>query len=96
MTVVTEKALQEAIVEASGYLGYRHFHAFDMRRSDSGFPDLILLRQRDGRRFAIECKTERGKPTQAQLDWLSLFAACGIPSMIVRPSDLDNVLEMLR
>jgi hypothetical protein len=93
---MTEKQLQEAVIEAAGYLGYRHFHAFDMRRSDVGFPDLLLLRERDGRCYAIECKSSTGRPTSAQLDWIAAFAACGIPAMIVRPIDLDTVLEMLK
>ena len=93
---MTEKELQQAVVQAAGYLGYRHFHPYDMRRSDAGWPDLILLRERDGRRYALELKTEKGKPTDAQLDWLATFAACGIPSMIVRPDDLDMLLETLR
>lgn len=33
---MTEKQLMESIVEAAGYLGYRHMHVFDMRRSDDG------------------------------------------------------------
>jgi len=93
---LTEKVLQEAVIKAAGYLGYRHFHAFSMIRSDAGFPDLILLRERDGRRFAIELKTERGKVSPAQTDWLAAFSTCGIPAFVVRPKDLDWLLETLR
>ncbi len=93
---MTEKALQEAIIEAAGYLGYRSYHTHDSRRSEPGFPDLILLRERDGRRFAIELKTERGKVSPAQTDWLTAFSTCGIPAFVVRPRDLDWLLEILR
>lgn len=93
---MTEKHLQEAIIEAAGYLGYRHYHAFDSRRSDPGFPDLVLLRERDGRRYVIELKAHKGVLSSAQKDWLSAFCACGVPSLVVRPDDLDFVLEMLK
>lgn len=93
---MTEKALQEAVIEAAGYLGYRVYHTHDSRRSEPGFPDLIALRERDGRRFAIELKTERGEVSPAQADWLTAFSRCGIPAFVVRPKDLDWLLETLR
>lgn len=93
---MTEKQLQQAIVEAAQLLGYRVYHTFDSRRSEPGFPDLVLLRERDGRRYAIECKTSKGVVKESQKDWLSAFCTCGVPAMVARPKDLDNVLEMLR
>lgn len=94
--LVTEKQLQHAVIDACRLLSYRVYHTFDSRRSESGFPDIIALRERDGRRYAIELKTAKGKATPAQMDWLATFAACGIPSMIVRPDDLNGLLETLR
>lgn len=93
---MSEKQLQEAIIEAAQLLSYRFYHTYDSRRSVVGFPDLILLRERDGRRFAIECKTQKGKASEAQMAWLATFSACGIPALIVRPNDLDTLLKTLR
>src|SRR5579863_7394946 len=41
----------------------------------AGVADLILLR--DGRAFALELKTERGRPTAAQMQFISEFRAAG-------------------
>ncbi len=86
----------QAIIDASKHLGYRCFHTFDSRRSEPGFPDLLLLRERDGRRYVIETKTEKGPVTTEQLAWIAAFSSCGIPAMVARPNDLDTVLEMLK
>ncbi len=93
---MTEKQLMQAVIEAASWRHYKIYHTHDSRRSDPGFPDLILLRERDGRRFAIELKTERGKVSPAQVDWLAAFSTCGIPAFVVRPRDLDWLLETLR
>ena len=41
----------------------------------AGVSDLILLH--DGRAFALELKTERGRPTAAQTQFISEFRAAG-------------------
>jgi len=94
MRAMTEKCLMQAILDAARLLGYRCYHPFDSRRSTPGFPDVVCLK--DDRCVVYETKTERGKPTPAQLDWLAAFNAAGIPAKIVRPSDLDDVLEELQ
>lgn len=93
---MTEKQLMQTVIDAARLLNYNVYHTHNSRRSEAGFPDIVALRQRDGRRYAIECKTAKGTPTPAQIDWLAAFSACGIPSLIVRPDDLDTVLETLR
>lgn len=97
MTVprVTEKAWQATILEAAQVLGYLCFHAYDSRRSEPGFPDLLCVR--DGRVVVIECKTETGRVTPAQATWLALLATVpGINVMIARPSQWDDVESVLK
>jgi hypothetical protein len=57
----------------------------------AGVSDLILLR--DGRAFALELKTEQGRPTAAQMTLISEFRAAGGEASIV--SGLDQALWTL-
>ena len=64
------------------------FSGFGVR---AGVSDLILLR--DGRVFALELKTERGRPTAAQLQFISEFRAAGGEASIA--NGLDQALHTL-
>ena len=57
----------------------------------AGVSDLILLR--DGRAFALELKTERGRPTAAQTQFISEFRAAGGEASIA--NGLDQALRTL-
>lgn len=86
---ITEKQLQEAIIELATLLHWRHFHAHDMRRSDAGWPDLVLVR--GGRLLVWELKAERGKLSPAQEEWLGILGgvAC-VEVAVIRPIDWLN------
>lgn len=91
---MTERELQNTIIEAAKLAGYLCYHTHDSRRSQPGFPDLILIR--DGELYALELKTEKGKVSDAQLDWLSAFQLVTTSTgLVVRPDDLDNILWLL-
>ena len=92
---ITEKAFQEAVIEAASYLGWRHFHPYEMRKSDPGWPDLVLVRP--PRLLFVELKSENGKVTDAQQEWM--YVLTGVPGVEVyvwRPLDWDLIEEMLR
>jgi hypothetical protein len=57
----------------------------------AGVADLILLR--DGKAFALELKTERGRPTAAQMQFISEFRAAGGEASIA--NGLDQALHVL-
>ena len=56
-----------------------------------GVADLILLYE--GRAFALELKAERGRPTAAQMQFISEFSAAGGEASIVH--GLDQALHTL-
>ena len=66
--MMTEKELQANVVELARLMGWRHYHTYDSRHSPEGFPDLILIRL--GRLIFAELKSEHGRITQTQKDWL--------------------------
>ena len=57
----------------------------------AGVSDLILVH--DGRPFALELKTERGRPSAAQMQFISEFRAAGGEALIVH--GLNQALHTL-
>ena len=65
-------------------LGLRWYKTFDSRRSPSGFPDLVIT----GRRTIYrELKTERGRLSAAQREWIADLEAAGDDVDVWRPAD---------
>jgi hypothetical protein len=65
---LTEKQLQTHIVRAAKLMRWGVYHTFDARRSEAGFPDLVMVR---GRRLIFaELKRENGRTTPAQKAWI--------------------------
>jgi len=101
---ITEAQLQDTIVSAARKLGYLVFHDHDSRRSETGFPDLVIVGH--SRVIVFECKTAKGKLRPATISrkgrflpsqqaWLDAFAEAGIPQGVIRPDDLSAVLDLL-
>ena len=100
---MTEEQLLIAITDALDRYNWRWMH---IRRSDRaqmmghpGWPDICAAR--NGRVLFLELKTEKGRVSPEQREWMR--AICdGWPSIdgadhrVVYPSDLDDVLAMLR
>ncbi len=87
---INERTFQAAIVELARLTGWRCYHTYDSRRSEAGFPDLCMTR--GGRFIAAELKTESGRVTEAQRQWLAALAACpGLECHVWRPSDWDEI-----
>ena len=74
--------------------GWLAYHTHDSRRSDPGFPDLVLVRPPD--LVVAELKTEHGRMTGAQAHWIEALTACGIEVHVWRPSDVEAVAARLR
>ena len=69
----SEYNFQSAVVELAELLGWRVFHAARIKGhlrtgSSVGFLDLVLAR--NGVVLFAECKTDTGKLTNEQIDWL--------------------------
>ena len=68
----SERQFERAVVEYAQLNGWLVYHTFDSRRSNPGFPDLVLVR--DGELIFAELKTEKARLSAAQLDWLAALA----------------------
>ena len=90
---MTEAELQSAVIEMAQWLGYRlQYHTFDSRRSNEGFPDLVLVGR--GRVLFVELKSEKGQLSPSQLDWYAGLLDIGAEVYVWRPKDwLDGTVE---
>jgi VRR-NUC domain len=68
----SETQFQQAIVDLARALGWLVYHTHDSRHSAPGFPDLVLVR--NGSLIFAELKTERGRVSGAQEEWLRNLA----------------------
>lgn len=92
---LTEAQWLRQVVDLARLLGWQTFHPWLSIHSERGWPDLALVRP--PRLILAELKTDRGKTTPAQEHWLALLRECpGVETALWRPSDIDQVAEVLR
>lgn len=91
---ITEKAFQRQIMDYAKLRGWKVLHVLRMRGSEAGWPDLSLVRP--PRFLAVELKSEHGRPTPAQLEWLEALSGCGVETHLWKPSDWREIEEALR
>lgn len=90
---ITEKAFQQAVVDLARLNGWLCYHTYDSRRSEPGFPDLVLLK---GRWIITpELKTEKGRLRPEQRTWLDALRKVGISAPVWRPSDWEYIKTAL-
>ena len=92
--LLTEKAFMDSIVQLARQTGWLVYHTHDSRRSEPGFPDLVMTKVK--RLVIAEIKTEKGKTSPAQDQWLStLRTARGVKVKLWRPSDWPEIERTL-
>lgn len=94
--VMTERDLREQVRELCKLFGWKmHFNWLSIH-SPRGFPDLFLANVEQKRVIVAELKTEKGKVTPEQEEWLAVLRACGIEAYVWRPSQFEEILARLR
>lgn len=66
---MSEKDFQQQILDLARVYRWRSYHTHDSRHSAAGFPDLVLVRGPE--LLFAELKTETGKVSDAQADWIA-------------------------
>jgi hypothetical protein len=97
-SAMSEAQLQAAILGAARRAGFLAYHTHDSRRSAAGYPDLHLVHPQRGISLLRELKTEKGRLTPDQQQWLHALTAAGQDAGVWRPMDwldgtVDAVLE---
>lgn len=83
----------QLVLDVASLYRWRAMHIFDSRRSAPGWPDLTLVRVPEF--LVAELKTDTGRLSVSQREWLDLLAGCGIETHVWRPRDFDEVLVRL-
>jgi hypothetical protein len=88
----TEKDWSKQVAQLALQLGWRRYHTFRSERSQPGFPDETLVRDRV---IFLELKTETGKVSDAQRSWLTALLDAGAEAYVARPRDLEFLAYVL-
>lgn len=90
----TERAFAAQIEEVFRLFGWRFFHPWHNVHSAPGFPDYCAIRP--PRCLFVELKTNTGRLTPAQEDWLRELARCpGVEVFLWRPQNWEAIIETL-
>lgn len=103
--ITSEREWMRTIGDALDYNGWRYIHHRPARRksgkwttptegnSAKGFPDLVCVRP--PRVLWIEVKTDRGRPTPEQTDWIDTLVASGQEAYVLHfPRDWPRFLDL--
>lgn len=101
---VTEAEFQAQIIEVAHLFGFtvasfraartKHGWRTPVGADAEGFPDLQIYKME--RKIAIEAKSEKGKTTERQEFWLLILKLAGFETYVLRPSQYDEMVEILR
>ena len=104
-----EAEFQQQIIDLAHLHGWRcaHFRTVRIQRKDcsvyyatpvqadgEGFPDLVLLK--GNRVIVAEIKSEKGKCSDAQTEWLNAWELAGAEVYVWRPQDWNEIEKRLR
>lgn len=92
LATLTEKEFQAEVVKVAKRAAWMVYHTHNSRRSEPGFPDLVLIRER---LVVAELKVGDGKLTAAQANWLDSFRSAGVETYEWRPEDWGTILDVL-
>lgn len=90
---VSEKEFQARVIAEAESKGWLCYHTHDSRRSQPGFTDLVLVRDRV---IFAELKTESGALSKAQKEWRDALLRAGADWFCWRPSDWNTLVEVLK
>lgn len=89
---LTEKQFQAKIIRLAQIQGWTVYHTYDSRRSEPGFPDLVLAREKILYR---ELKTDTGTLTPPQKKWGEILTNAGGDYAVWRPSMSKIIISEL-
>jgi VRR-NUC domain len=90
---LTEEQWLWTVTDLALRLGWQSYHTRDSRRSQPGFPDLVLINERV---IFAELKAEGGRLGPWQRHWLKRLYQANAEVYVWRPSDWDEAQRVLR
>jgi hypothetical protein len=89
---VSEKEWAAQVCELATATGWQRYHTYRSERSAPGWPDEALVRER---LVLLELKSETGKLSPAQREWIGWLLGAGVEVYVARPSDLEALGAIL-
>lgn len=75
LPAISEKSFQAQVVDLARLNGWLVYHTYDSRRSESGFPDLVMVRGPE--LIFVEIKNQAGKLSLTQRSWIDALSKVG-------------------
>lgn len=91
---MTETQFQTRITDLCDYLGLKWHHEVDSRKSKRGWPDLVIAGP-SGVLF-VELKTETGRISTEQRQWLDHLVTAGAHVRVWRPQHWADIAHDLK
>ena len=92
---MSEAEFQAEVVKIARLMNWFCYHTWDSRRSEAGFPDLVLVHRAREETLFCELKTDTGKVTPAQRKWLEALRDAGQQGCVWRPRMMDEIVTYL-
>lgn len=87
-----ERDLQNNVIKLCTTQGQLVYHTYDSRRSQAGFPDLVIV----GSKGLIyrELKSDKGRLSPEQVFWLECLVTAGADAAVWRPADWPERIQV--
>lgn len=89
---LTEKQWASQVANLAKALGWHRYHTHRSTRSEPGWPDEALVRER---LVLLELKTETGRLSGPQKSWLAALRMAGVEVYVARPRHLSALSRIL-
>ena len=98
---ITEKVFRQQVIDLAKVFKWKVYFTWNSLHSPAGFPDLVLVwesRKLDvpNELLFIELKSEKGRLTPAQCEWINALKSAKQDVRVFRPSDWDDILLVLK
>ena len=91
---MTEKQFAAEVEPLFKLYHWKYYHTFNSQHSVPGFPDYVAARDRQT--IFAELKTETGKITTTQIEWIKTLRKAKQMVFVWRPSDFDLIVKTLK
>lgn len=93
--MITEKQFSQQVVDLARLLGWKVYRTWTSIHSPAGFPDLTMVR--GDRLIFAELKSDTGKLSEKQADWIEALRETGKAQVFLwRPEQLEEIAEVLQ
>jgi hypothetical protein len=92
---ITEADLKEQVRTLCDLFGWKMYFTWTSIHSPRGFPDLVLANPEQKRVVYAELKSDKGKLTPKQEEWLNTLEECGQEVWLWRPADIEKIAAIL-